>query len=184
MRSLLLAVVLIVAAPAARANDVELTGFGGIQYSAFTTDPHFGGTLSVDLNGEWRADFLYSRQPVGVPDDVTEGFALTAVERYLGAVQQQTGQPHDKTRFFGLGMLGATRFVTASRGSEAHFTLGLALGIKHVLSPRLGFRVEAHGYYVSGATSAVGACSGGCVLAYSGTGNWEGSLSGGLTLRF
>jgi hypothetical protein len=184
MRSPLLAVALMLAAPAVQARDVELTAFGGIQYSAFTTDPHFGGTLSVDLDGEWRVDVLYSRQPVGVPDGVSEGYALVAVERYLGAIQQQTGMPGDKTRFFGLGMLGATRFQTASRGSEAHFTAGVALGIKHVLSRGFGFRVEAHGYYVSGATSAVGACSGGCVLAYSGTGNWEGNLSGGLTLRF
>jgi hypothetical protein len=182
-----------VSAGGAGGQTVEVAPFAGFQFGGSVRSPAgtkvslgatpvFGGTVNHRVSDGWRVELLYSRQATELGDGLT-AFDVT-VERYLAGVVEERGE--GRSRFFGVGLAGATRFVPglSGYGSEVFFTLGLSLGVKHLLSDAVGIRAEARGFYV--VTDAEGGlfCRGGCLFVFSGSGLWQGDVSAGVFLSF
>lgn len=153
------------------------TSAAGRQVS-LSADLDFGGTVDVRFAETWSVEALYSRQATDL-----EGLEAT-VERMMAGVVEEQGS--GRTRFFGVALLGATRFVPglSGYGSSAHFTIGLGLGVKHLFSDHFGLRAEARGFYVI--TEAGGGifCAGGCLFTFSGSGLAQADLTAGVVLGF
>jgi hypothetical protein len=181
----------------AGAEGVEIAPFVGVQNAgsvespstgasvAIGSDLDFGGTVDVPVAPSWRIEALYSRQQSQVASGGTEPPFDLAVERYMAGIQEQAGE--GSTRFFGVFLLGLTRFVPGATGygADERFTLGLSLGLKTYLSRRFGFRVEARGFFVAVEGGAGAVCSNGsCLFRYRASGLWQGDLTGGVVVAF
>ena len=172
---------------------VELTPFAGFQYGGgFDTAAgrhvsldaglDYGGVLGIRTGERWFLEALYSRQEAalgsdGGPFDVT-------VERLMGGLSEERG--NGPTKYFGVILLGATRFrpKLGDYTSKSNFTVALGLGFKHLFSRNLGFRAEARGFYVRTESGGGLFCAGGCLFVFNSSGLWQGDLAGGLVLAF
>lgn len=182
------------------AEEVELAPFAGIQFGGHLHSPvygtsfsveegaDFGATLDVPLDEVWRVEALYSRQSTELRSAraLAPAFPLV-IERYMVGVVEEL-ESERAVRFFGAGLVGATRFVPPDfdRGGELRFAVGLSLGAKVRVSRRLGLRFEARTFYtvVDGGGSAIFCAAGTCLFDFEGSGLWQGDLTGGLILRF
>lgn len=169
---------------------VQLAPFGGIQFGGSLTTPagghasfdaglDYGATVDIRLTDAWRLEVLYSRQGTELP-----GPLEATVERLMAGVVEERGD--GPSRFFGVALLGATRFLPgfSGYGSDARFTIGLGLGMKHLFSDHFGVRADVRGFYT--VTEAGGGlfCRGGCLFTFSSSGLWQGDLSAGVVLGF
>ncbi len=182
---------------AVQAQSVELSPFGGYQFGGGVTSPvlgqdytlapsfHWGGTLDVALGESWRAEVYYSRQdsqleaPGGGPD-----FGVV-LERLEAGVIEQRGA--GDTKFFGSLLLGVSRFVpkVGNYDTDSHFSGTVALGLKRYFGEHFGIRGEFRGHWISVESGGGAICSNGsCLFAFSGSGIWQGDISGGLILAF
>jgi len=182
----------------APAQSVQVAPFAGYQFGgAFSSDTYqsgfnvesglsYGGTLDIAISKGWRVELLYSRQETElVPSGPAPRFDLT-VERYLVGIQEEKGVD-DRTRPFGVFLLGATRFVPGLPGysSSTRFTVGLALGFKTFPSKSFGFRVEGRGFFTPVEAGASIIClDGACLFGASGNGFWQGEVSAGVVFAF
>jgi hypothetical protein len=170
-------------------GSVQFAPFAGLQFggavfapsgakASFEAGLDYGATLDVQVAESWRVEVFYSRQEVDLPG------VDASVERYMAGVTEERGD--GPTRFFGVALVGATRFVpvVSGYGSTALFTIGLGLGVKHLVSDHFGVRAEARGFYAI--TEAGGGlfCSGGCLFTFSGSGVVQGDLTAGVVLAF
>jgi hypothetical protein len=190
-----LALTLLLSCRPAFAGDVELAPFAGFQFGGavtsnatggiFDLDAGFawGGSLNLAVAPGWRVELLYSRQQTALESRGADRIGVLA-ERYMAGIQEEKGT--EKTRFFGVFLLGATRFdpALAGVGSDFRFTGGLSLGIKQWLTSRLGLRAEARAFFIDIRTSSGLFCAGGCLFVFSGTGLWQGDVSAGVTFGF
>jgi hypothetical protein len=176
-----------------RLSQVELGPFAGFQYGGgFTTAAgravsldaglDYGGTLDVRVGQSWFLEALYSRQQTALGNDPSP-FEVT-VERLMGGLSEERGD--GPTKYFGVILLGATRFAPrfGDFSSSSHFTVALGLGFKQMFSRNLGFRAEARGFYVRTESGGGLVCSGGCLFVFNSSGLWQGDLAGGLVLAF
>jgi hypothetical protein len=170
----------------------EFAPFAGLQYGgsfnaaatgrtvSIGADLVAGATLDFPIGETWGVEFLYSRQATDL-----SGGADIAVERYMAGVREQKGE--GPTRFFGVFLLGATRFVPGFDGfdSDVRFTAGVSLGVKHSLTSHFGLRAETRGWYVvvdaGGGTACV---NGACLFVYRSSGLWQGDVTGSLVFTF
>jgi hypothetical protein len=177
----------------ARGQRVQLAPFAGLQYGGsvqaaaggeFTLNASlaYGATLDVPFDEGWSVEVLYSRDETrlhgpGPGVDVR-------VERYMAGVVQE--HDHGRTRFFGVGLAGATRLVPpAGYGSSARFTLAAGLGVKRWLSDRIALRAEARGFYtVTESNGGLFCGGGGCLFVYGSSGLLQGDLAAGVVLAF
>jgi len=189
-----LAAVLAAAGPAAAA-DVEIAPFVGAQHAGSYGGPSsgvslssgvgldFGGTVDLEVAPGWRAELLYSRQEAELAEGGSPRLDLD-VERYMAGIQEETGQ--ERTRFFGVFLIGLTRFGPGwtGRDPDSRFTLGLSLGLKRALFDRFGLRMEARGFYVVTEGGGGALCNGSCVFVYRGSGVFQGDVSAGILMEF
>jgi len=180
-----------------RAESVEVAPFAGYQFGGSFLSPAlgeqaslngalvYGGTLDVPFSRSWRVELLYSRQQTEVAGAGGGPRFDVRLERYLGGVVEEKGD--GRTRFFGAGLVGVTRFVPGLTGfdSDARLTLAVGLGLKHFLSDRFGLRAEARGFYTFTDSGGGVFCNQGlCLFAFSGEGLWQGEVSGGVVFAF
>jgi hypothetical protein len=196
----LLLVALLLAAGGARGEEfeppplVELAPFVGVQFggsfessdsgraSSLETGLVYGGTANIAVHPNWRVELMYSRQETELSSR-GEGFGLK-VERYMAGIEEEKG---DRVRFFGVFLLGLTRFAPGLDGydSDELFTLGLSLGVKTSLSRRLGLRGEARGFFAIVESGSGAVCrNGACLLRFSASGFWQGDVSAAVVLAF
>ena len=169
---------------------MQVAPFAGFQYGGtvydvrsrrapFGTGFSYGGTVDLRIAESWSIEVLYSRQTTELagPFDAT-------IERYMAGLVEE--HDHGRTKFFGVALMGATRFVPSSSGygSEALFTVGLSLGAKHFLSDRLALRAEARGFYAITQSGGGLFCRGGCLFTFSGDGLAQGDVSAGVSVGF
>ena len=185
------------AAADASAQSVQLAPFGGYQFGGSFYSPalgasaslrsslSYGGTADFAIGEHWRVELLYSRQPTELRAGDASAFDVN-VERLMGGIVEEKGE--GRTRFFGVGLVGITRFVPGLGGfdSESRFTLGVGLGLKHFLSDHFGLRAELRGFYTFTEVDGGVFCSGGgtCLFVFGGHGLWQGDVSGGVILAF
>ena len=194
MRAAALAILL--CARAAGAADVELAPFAGIQFPgsfASVVDGRpvsigigldYGATLDIAVAPGWRAELMYSRQSTELSSRRGGPRFGLQMERYLAGIQEEKGDP--RARFFGVFLLGATRFAPGLDGydSDVRFTAGLSLGIKLALSERFGFRTEGRLFFVNVDSGGGVICNGPCLFVFRASGLWQGDLSAGVTIGF
>jgi hypothetical protein len=165
-------------------------GFGGSLASPVSGEsmeieagPLYGVALSAALSSTWRIEGLFLRQESGVAGERRGTHIDVALERYLAGIQEEL--PWGKARAFGTFLIGATRFVPGGSDDEWWFTVGLGLGVKTQLAPHVGLRFEARGYYMPVSGRGVTICgSGGCVMAYSVSGMFQGDVTAGVFFGF
>ena len=187
---------LLLAAPFARAQTVELTAFGGLAFGGeliatpgYESVPlqaglFYGGAVNVEFLPRWRFEALVMREESKVPGPANGTYVDVDVDRYMGGIlsQERLSQRFD---IFGEFMLGATRYVPAGYESELWFTLGAAAGVKTYVTRNVGFRFEARGYYTPVVISGATICGGyGCVIGYTGTGTFQGDITAGVIIAF
>jgi len=146
----------------------------------------YGGTIDIALGESWRFELLYLRQDTTLESAgfVGSGFDIT-VERYMVGLEEEKGEGSVKA--FGTILAGATRFVPdfADASPEFYFSAGLSLGVKSFFTRNVGLRLEGRAFYtvVDGGGEAF--CGPGqCLFSFSGSGLWQGDLSGGLIIAF
>ena len=174
-------------------SSVELTPFAGFQYGGgFNTAGgrhvsldaglDYGGVLDIRIRERWFLEALYSRQEAALGSD--GGPLEVTVERLMGGLSEERGD--GPTKYFGVVLLGATRFRPrlGDYTSNSNFTVALGLGFKHMLSRNLGLRGEARGFYVRTESGGGVFCAGGCLFVFNSSGLWQGDLAGGLVLAF
>jgi hypothetical protein len=147
--------------------------------NSFGAGLDYGGTVDVRVGESWSVEVLYSRQHTELP-----GSFDATVQRYMaGAVEERD---YGRTRFFGVALMGATHFVPGVSGyrSTALFTIGVGLGVKHLLTDHLGLRADVRGFYALTSSGGGLFCSGGCLFAFSGSGLVQGDVSAGVVLAF
>lgn len=185
------------AAADAGAQSVQLAPFASYQFGGSFQSPilgvnaslksslAYGGTADFAIGDSWRVELLYSRQPTEVRAGEEAIFDLN-VERYMGGIVEEKGE--GRTRFFGVALGGITRFAPGLGGfdSDSRFTLGVGLGVKHLLSNHFGLRGELRGFYTFTTTNGGVFCSGGgtCLFVFGGSGLWQGDVSGSVILAF
>ena len=196
--SLLLALALL-AAPA-RAGEVQLAPSAGFAFGGYLQSPtydsrftfdesaNFGATLDVAFADTWRVEALFSHQSTELRGRRAElpRFEQT-VERYMVGIVEEFDSD-TRWRFFGVGLLGATRLDPGLDGvdSELRFALGLSLGTKFLASRRVGLRLEGRVFYTVVESGGSAFCNGQgtCFFNFSGSGLWQGDVTAGLILRF
>jgi hypothetical protein len=180
----------------AGAKNVEIAPFAGIQFagslasaygSRFTLSDglDYGMTANHRVAPGWRVELLYSRQTTELTNRSVETRFKLSVERYLAAIQEEKGD--GRVRYIGDFLMGVTRFAPGFSGfdSDVRFTLGLSLGIKTWLTPRVGVRAEGRTFLVVTQAGGSALCGNGtCLFRYVANGLWQGDLSGSLVLGF
>lgn len=188
---------LVLLVPRAEAGDVEIAPFAGVQFggtfelasssvrSSIENGLDYGGTIDVAVSQGWRVELLYSRQSTELSGTgALPRFGLT-VERYMAGIQEEKGQ--GKTRYFGVFLLGLTRFAPELGALEAdeRFTFGLSLGLKTFFSDNFGVRLEGRAFLVTVESGGGVFCSSGvCLFRYRASGMWQGDLSAAAVLKF
>ena len=167
--------------------------FGGSVWSELTDQKYsfksgldYGGTIDIALGETWRFELLYLRQETQLESAGVSGVSFdVTTERYMIGLQEEKGE--GSVKVFGVLLAGATRFVPdfADAGSEVHFSAGLSLGVKSFFTRNIGLRLEARGFYtrVEGG-GGVFCTAGTCLFSFSGSGIWQGDVSGGLIIAF
>lgn len=173
----------------------EIAGFGGLAFGGALVDPVtlagvdvdagflFGAAVSGPVSVSWRIEALFSNEETRTAGPQPGTRIGVSVQRFLGGIQEEA--PWGHTRAFGTFLIGATRFAPDGASAQTWFTLGLGLGVKMPLAPRVGLRIEAHVYYTPITVSGTAACGGGtCLVNYTGSGMFQGDLNAGLFVRF
>jgi hypothetical protein len=182
-------------APCAAAG-VELAPFAGFQFGGsvnstaggirFELDEglDLGATLDLEVAEGWRVELLFSHQEGALESRFDVDRVSLDVQRYLAGIQEE--HDYGRTKFFGVALVGATRFAPGLDGydSDVRFTLGLGLGVKHWLTPRFGLRAETRGFFVDVDSGAGVVCRGGCLFVFNGSGLWQGDVTAGVSLSF
>ena len=179
------------AAVSARAGDVELAPFVGIQYGGaleccsgrrapLDVGLQYGATLDVPVWGRFGVELLFSRQETELASVPRLGFA---VERYMAGIREE--KEVGRARFLGVGLLGLTRFIPDGFDADERFTMALGLGMRLPLTRHFGVRADVRGYYAVVTSGGTLACvNGGCLFAWGGTGVWQGDVTAALMLTF
>ena len=173
-----------------RWSTVQVAPFAGVQFGGSVQGPSgrsgsvdaglaYGATVDFRVAESWSVEVLYSRQSTEFPGPLD-----ATVERYMAGPVEEVD--YGRTRFFGVALIGATRFVPGFAGydSSALFTIGVGLGVKHLLTDHFGLRADVRGFYALTSSGGGLFCSGGCLFAFSGSGLVQGDVSAGVVLAF
>jgi hypothetical protein len=189
-------VAILLTAPPARAQAVELTGFGGLGFGGELLETPgleavslqagrlYGGAFNVEFLPRWRFEGLVMRRESEARGPASGTYVDVNIDRYmLGLLSHEPLS--GRFDIFGEFMLGATRYLPRGYESELWFTLGIAAGVKTYVARHIGFRFEARGYYTPVVISGAAVCGGhGCVIGYTGTGTFSGDISAGVIFAF
>ena len=154
------------------------------QYS-FKSGLDYGGTIDFSLGETWRLELLYLRQETQLESSGVIGPAFdVTIERYMVGIEEEKGE--GSVKVFGVLLAGATRFVPGfDAGSEVYFSAGLSLGVKSFFTRNIGLRLEGRGFYTRVEGGGGVFCTvGTCLFSFSGSGIWQGDVSGGLIIAF
>ncbi len=187
----------------AEAQKFELTPFGGWRFGGefaevgsgygneinLDESPSFGLILGIPWDPIDRSslELVWSHQGSSVDLTTAGGSTLDLNVDYLhigGMAPFST--PNEKIETLLSGGLGATYMQagSSSSSSEIRFSLSFGAGLLFHVSERVAVRLEARGWYTFTETGSAIFCSGGCVVAFSGTGFVQGELTAGLQLSF
>jgi hypothetical protein len=175
----------------ARAGEVQLAPFAGVQYGGSLVTAsgrtvgidvglQYGATLDVAVARSWSVELLFARQQTELASAPWLGLA---VERYMAGAREE--KEVGRGRFMGVALVGLTRVLPDGLGADERFTVALGLGMRWPLTKRLGVRADARGYYAVVSSGGGSACvNGSCLLLFGSSGVWQGDLTAGLVWTF
>jgi hypothetical protein len=200
----------LIAAPAARAQTVEITPVIGYRFGGgFAADSGVEGDnpsrdLSVKEAGAWgihlgirvaadgEIEALYARQPTELrTDGLFTGeplFDLTLETWQLGGLYLLGDEGARLRPFVGAGF-GVTRLLPGPSGlqEETRFSASFAAGLKAALARHLALRLEARGFFTVLEGDGDPFCrtgSGTCAVRVTGSDISQAEIRAGLALRF
>jgi hypothetical protein len=185
----------------AEAQTFELTPFAGWRSGGSFEDVATGTDIDLDdglgyglivgipWNAQYRSrlELVWSWQSsaVGAPGTGDPWFDLDVHYLHLSGMVPFATSNNRLDVLLSIGA-GATYMVPDidGAGSEVRFSASAALGLLYHVSDRVGIRLEARGWFTF--TDAGGSifCSGGCAIAFSGSGFVQGELTAGLQIAF
>jgi len=185
----------------AEAQSFELTPFAGWRFGGGFADLQTGADLDLDdglsygliLGIPWNAqhrsrlELIWSWQDTTIDTTSTgdPGFDLDVHYLHVSGMVPFATSNERLDVLLSIGA-GATFMLPGidGAGSEVRFSASAAVGLLYHVSDRVGIRLEARGWLTI--TEAGGAvfCSGGCLVAFSGSGFSQGELTAGLQLSF
>ena len=193
--------VALAAAPPSEAQDFQLTPFVGWRYGGSFTELETGNDVTLDAPANfglivgipWKKEhrsfleLIWSHQDADVAVTGAEPRSLSLDIDYLhlgGTVPFAT--PNEKLDALLSGGVGATFMQADIEGSssELFFSVSLAGGLRYHLSQRVALRFDLRGWYTFTSSQAAIFCSGGCIIAISGSGFGQIEATGGVQLSF
>jgi len=193
---------LLINAPAAWAQAVEISPFGGYRFGgdpfevvagrALDIDyaPALGLTIDFPLSGGMQIEGFFSHQRASVPVLVTGSSAGPArlgisIDHWQVGGLQEFGAW--RARPFLTGTVGLTRYGTSS-DSEVRFSLGAGGGVKLFPTSRLGVRLDGRVFATildaGGTALACGSAGGTCLVGLHVDAAWQAEFTAGLLVRF
>lgn len=188
-------------APPSEAQGLQLTPFVGWRYGGSFTELETGNEATVDAQANfglivgipWRKqdrsflELIWSHQDADVAVTGAEPRSLSLDIDYLhlgGTVPFAT--PNEKLETLLSGGIGATYMQADIEGSssELFFSVSLAGGLRYHLSQRAALRFDLRGWYTITSSQGAVFCSGGCIIAISGSGFGQIEATGGVQLSF
>ena len=187
--------------PTAQAQEFELTPFAGWRFGGGFEELATGADLELDdglsyglifgipWNAQHRSrlELIWSRQNSTVSDTSSGDPSFDLDVHYLhvnGMVPFATKSPKlDVLLSIGAGSTFMLPGVKGA-GTEARFSASGAVGLLYHASDRVGLRLEARGWFTFTEAGGTVFCSGGCVVAFSGSGFGQGELTAGLQVSF
>ena len=185
----------------AEAQKFEITPFagwrfgGGLEELATGADldldgaPSFGLILSIPWKAEYRSrlEFVWSYENTTLASPVYGEPSFDLGVHYLhvsGMVPFHTSIAKlDTLLTAGAGVTYMQPDI-AGAGSEVGFSLSFGGGLIYHVSDRVGLRIEARGWFTFTESGAAVFCSGGCVVAFGGSGFGQVDVTAGVQLAF
>lgn len=185
----------------AEAQKFELTGFGGWRFGggfeslATGADLDLDGSLSYGLifSIPWKAEHrsrlevVWSAQNTSLASPVYGEPAFDLDVHYLhlsGMVPFHTSIAKlDTLLTAGAGVTYMQPGIDGA-GSEIGFSVSFGGGLIYHISDRVGIRLDARGWFTFTEGGAAVFCSGGCVVAFGGSGFGQIDVTAGLQLAF
>jgi hypothetical protein len=193
--------VAIATAPPSEAQGLQLTPFVGWRYGGSFTELETGNDVTLDSSADfglivgipWNKEhrsyleLIWSHQDADVAVTGVEPGVLGLDIDYLhlgGTVPFAT--PNKKLETLLSGGLGATYMQADIEGSSSHlfFSVSLAGGLRYHLSQRVALRFDLRGWYTITSSQGAVFCSGGCVIAVSGSGFGQIEATAGVQFSF
>jgi hypothetical protein len=202
-RAVILLLLLLVNAPAAVAQSVEISPFGGYRFGgdpfevvagrALDIDyaPALGLTIDFPLSGGMQIEGFFSHQRASVPL-VVEGALGGPARLGISVDHWQVGGLQEfgaawRTRPFLTGMLGLTRYGIGA-DNEIRFSAGAGGGVKLFPTSHFGIRLDGRALVTildaGGTALACGSRSGTCLVALHVDAAWQAEFTAGLLVRF
>ena len=183
----------------AGATRFEISPFYGYRFGGEVQNPFTGRTygfrdseayglfLDVAPRPNWPAKFelLWSRQDSSVNLQGLAGLGrvdLSIDQIQIGGSLERGGQ---HLREYVSLLAGATYYSTDGYGSDTRFSLGLGGGVKYFFTRNLALRADLRGFctIVDGSGGFI-SNGGTTVVAFSGSGIWQGQATVGVSLAF
>jgi hypothetical protein len=199
MRSIILAVLLSLAAPAIAQSENGLTLYAGYRFGGEFTDVNTeqpweftdGGSFAVSLarsiDPQRQYEFFVSHRngalkPPGL-SAVTSNVSLAVTYYHIGGNYFPDGLGKG---VYLAGGLGLTHLDPREAGlnSETRFSLSLAFGYMIPAGKNFGFKLEARGYATLVDSTTAIFCSGGCIIQVKGDSFTQVDVLAGLSARF
>jgi hypothetical protein len=202
-RAVILLLLLLVNAPAAVAQSVEISPFGGYRFGGDPFEVVAGRALDIDyaralgltidfpLSGGMQIEGFFSHQRASVPL-VVEGALGGPARLGISVDHWQVGGLQEfgaawRTRPFLTGMLGLTRYGIGA-DNEIRFSAGAGGGVKLFPTSHFGIRLDGRALVTildaGGTALACGSRSGTCLVALHVDAAWQAEFTAGLLVRF
>jgi hypothetical protein len=199
MRSIILAVLLSLAAPAIAQSENGLTLYAGYRFGGeftdvnteqpweFTDGGSFALSLAKGIDPQRQYEFFVSHRngalkPPGL-SAVTSNVSLAVTYYHIGGNYFPDGLGQG---VYLAGGLGLTHLDPREAGlnSETRFSLSLAFGYMIPARKNFGFKLEARGYATLVDSTTAIFCSGGCIIQVKGDSFTQVDVLAGVSARF
>jgi hypothetical protein len=202
LRRAALLLLLLLNAPAAWAQAVEISPFGGYRFGGDPFEalaghpldidyaPALGLTIDFPLSGGMQVEGFFSHQRASVPVLIAGSSAGPSrlgisIDHWQVGGLQELGPW--RARPFLTGTLGLTRYGTGA-DNEVRFSVGGGGGVKLFPTSRLGIRLDGRVFATildaGGTALACGGRSGTCLVALHVDAVWQAEFTAGLLVRF
>ena len=151
---------------------------------------NFGGILGIRTSAIQVVEFTYNYQKSSLVLERGTGFSdstLFDLNTHFIQVGGRAERVSGPVVPFVLGGLGITIFdpSSRSRGTETRFSVHFGGGLRAPISERVALRGQLRGWFSFLSTTGGAFCgTGGCSFGVSGSGIFQGDVSGGLTIGF
>jgi hypothetical protein len=192
------AILVVAAAPPARAQSVEVAPFGGVRFGGgffetltgrpIDTDgaPAIGVTVDIPMSLGLQLEAAFSHQQAtlflpGQPLTPASRWRITVDHYQVGGLQEYLGP---RARPFLTGVLGLTRYAD-DFDSEVRFTAGAGGGVKLFPTPHIGVRLDGRVFatFLDVGGTSLACINQTCLIRLRVNMAWQAEFTAGLVVR-